>query len=444
MKVRHLLRKFSNISTNRFFIIMNTASICTIGDEILIGQIVDTNSSEIAKSLNLLGIKVTDMKSFGDDHDTIIRTLDNELKSHDIVITTGGLGPTKDDITKAALAELSGSTHYVTNEEQDKIMRKILQSRGLDKLACNMAQASVPDKCEVIPNRYGTAPIMVFRFNAEKYGHPAVLYSMPGVPFETMHALPDVLEDIRNHFAISDIFHRTVMTYGLAESALAEKIADWEDNLPEDMHLAYLPNPLTGVRLRLSIYGGSKADEEKRADEQIEALKAILGDVIYSDTDDTIEHALGTLLKTNHKTLCAAESCTGGEISHLITTVPGASEYYLGSVTSYAIPVKENVLNVPSETISKFGVVSAEVAEAMAEGVRKLMGADYAVSTTGLAGPGGDGVNPEGTVWVGVSTAKGVTCSRKFQYRNDRKRNIERFAASAMFFLFTIVKDELK
>ena len=285
MKVRHLLRKFSNISTNRFFIIMNTASICTIGDEILIGQIVDTNSSEIAKSLNLLGIKVTDMKSFGDDHDTIIRTLDNELKSHDIVITTGGLGPTKDDITKAALAELSGSTHYVTNEEQDKIMRKILQSRGLDKLACNMAQASVPDKCEVIPNRYGTAPIMVFRFNAEKYGHPAVLYSMPGVPFETMHALPDVLEDIRNHFAISDIFHRTVMTYGLAESALAEKIADWEDNLPEDMHLAYLPNPLTGVRLRLSIYGGSKTDEEKRAEEQIDALKAILGDVIYSDTD---------------------------------------------------------------------------------------------------------------------------------------------------------------
>ena len=166
--------------------------------------------------------------------------------------------------------------------------------------------------------------------------------------------------------------------------------------------------------------------------------------MIYSDTDDTIEHALGTLLKKNHKTLCAAESCTGGEISHLITTVPGASEYYLGSVTSYAIPVKENVLNVPSETISKFGVVSAEVAEAMAEGVRKLMGADYAVSTTGLAGPGGDGVNPEGTVWVGVSTAKGVTYSRKFQYRNDRKRNIERFAASAMFFLFTIVKDELK
>ena len=163
MKVRHLLRKFSNTSTNRFFIIMNTASICTIGDEILIGQIVDTNSSEIAKSLNLLGIKVTDMKSFGDDHDTIIRTLDNELKSHDIVITTGGLGPTKDDITKAALAELSGSTHYVTNEEQDEIMRKILQSRGLDKLACNMAQASVPDKCEVIPNRYGTAPIMVFQ-----------------------------------------------------------------------------------------------------------------------------------------------------------------------------------------------------------------------------------------------------------------------------------------
>lgn len=179
------------------------------------------------------------------------------------------------------------------------------------------------------------------------------------------------------------------------------------------MHLAYLPNPLTGVRLRLSIYGGDKNEEEARISERFEALKAILGDVIYSDCDDTLEHALGEILKAHHKTLGAAESCTGGEISHLITTVPGSSEYYLGSVTSYAIPVKEKVLGVPAEIIERHGVVSSEVAAAMADGVRKLLGSDYAVSTTGLAGPGGgDGVNPDGTVWVGVSTASGVTKRR--------------------------------
>lgn len=424
---------------------MATAGICTIGDEILIGQIVDTNSSEIAKSLNAIGVRVTSLRSIGDNHDIIVKTLENELSLHNIVITTGGLGPTKDDVTKAALAELSESDHYVTNEDQMLIMKQILHSRGIDTIPSNIAQASVPDKSEVIPNKFGTAPIMVFRFPEARFGHPAVLYSMPGVPFETQNMLPSVLEDIRSHFSLASIYHRNIMTYGIAESALAEKIKDWEDNLPSDMHLAYLPNPLTGVRLRLSIYSGDRKSEESRVTEKINELKEILGDYVYADCDDTIEHTLGELLKKGNKTLCAAESCTGGEISHLITTVPGSSAYYLGSVTSYAIPVKESVLGVPANTINEFGVVSKEVAEAMAEGVRKLMGADYAVATTGLAGPGGgDGVNPDGTVWVGVSTAKGTVASRKFNYHNDRKRNIERFAASALYFLLTIVKSELK
>lgn len=423
---------------------MVKAGICTIGDEILIGQIVDTNSSGIAKSLNSIGVKVSDMSSIGDDHKAIVETLDAELRTNDIVIVTGGLGPTKDDITKAALAELSGSEKYVINEPQSLIMKKILHSRGLDTLASNVAQASVPDKCEVIPNKYGTAPIMVFRFNKEKYGHDAVLYSMPGVPFETTNMLPEVLDDISRHFALTAIYHRNIMVYGLAESALSEKIASWEDSLPSDMHLAYLPDPLKGVRLRLSIYGEDLHDAETRISAQIEALKCIIGENIYSYTDDTLEHALGEILKEAGKTLCAAESCTGGEISHLVTTVPGSSSYYLGSVTSYAVPVKEKVLGVPAETIEKHGVVSSEVAAAMAEGVRKLMDADYAVATTGLAGPGGgDGVNPDGTVWVGVSSASGLVRTMKYQYHNDRKRNIERFAASALFFLLTIVKEEL-
>ena len=189
---------------------MVKAGICTIGDEILIGQIVDTNSSGIAKSLNYIGVKVSDMSSIGDDHKAIVETLDAELRTNDIVIVTGGLGPTKDDITKAALAELSGSEKYVINEPQSLIMKKILHSRGLDTLASNVAQASVPDKCEVIPNKYGTAPIMVFRFNKEKFGHEAVLYSMPGVPFETMNMLPEVLDDISRHFALTAIYHRNI------------------------------------------------------------------------------------------------------------------------------------------------------------------------------------------------------------------------------------------
>ena len=249
------------------------------------------------------------------------------------------------------------------------------------------------------------------------------------------------MEDIRGHFPLTDILHRSIMVFGIAESALSELIAPWEDALPEDMHLAYLPNPLTGIRLRLSIYGGKRDEEKARVEEQIVRLKEILGNKVYSDQDDTLEATVGRLLKSAGKTLSAAESCTGGEISHLITSVPGSSAYYLGSVTSYAISVKEKVLGVPSEVIEKCGVVSGEVAAAMAEGIRRVTGSDYAVSTTGLAGPDGDAFNPVGTVWIGVAGPKGTKTVKK-NFRNDRKRNIERFAASALDFLrLTLIGD---
>ena len=240
---------------------MTGASICTIGDEILIGQITDTNSAHISRALNSLGIRVTRMVSIGDDHNVIIESLEKELLEHDIVITTGGLGPTKDDITKNALAELSGSATYKTDKRQLEIIHRILSARGLDVLDINRAQADVPENCDVIPNRLGTAPIMVFRFPEKRFGHKATLYSLPGVPFEALGALDDILNDIKEHNSLSDIHHRTVMTYGVAESALAKMIAEWEDNLPPEMHLAYLPNALTGVRLRLSIYGGNKEEQ---------------------------------------------------------------------------------------------------------------------------------------------------------------------------------------
>ena len=410
---------------------MANASICTIGDEILIGQIVDTNSSHISVALEEIGVKVTRMISFGDDHDEIVNNLTNELIHNEIVITTGGLGPTKDDITKAALAEISGSKGYLTNDGQLKIVHEILHARGLDVLDINKAQALVPDTCDVILNHLGTAPVMVFRFPEERFGHKTTLYALPGVPFEAIGAIPDVVKDVKYHYDLTDIFHKCVMVAGLAESALSREIESWEDSLPEDLHLAYLPNPLTGVRLRLSIYGGDKEEEEKRIDEAFAHLRPILGDKIYSFKDDTLENAVGSLLRGTGMTLSAAESCTGGKVSSLITSVPGASEYYLGSVTSYAIAIKEKVLGVPSATINEYGVVSSEVAAAMAEGVRKLTGSTYAVSTTGLAGPGGDDHNPVGTVWIGIAGPKGTKTVKKV-YKNDRKRNIERFAAAAL------------
>lgn len=408
-----------------------TASICTIGDEILIGQIIDTNSSHISQALNSLGIKVDRMVSIGDDHDRIISSLREELQNNDIVIVTGGLGPTKDDITKKALASLSGTDKYRTDERQLEIIHRILSARGLDVLDINLAQASVPDTCEVIPNRYGTAPIMVFRFH-EDCGRISTLYSLPGVPFEAIGAIPDVLDDIKAHYPLTDIYHKTVMTFGIAESALSKLIEEWEDNLPSDMHLAYLPNPLTGVRLRLSIYGGIREEEEARIDAAISGLREILGDAMYSEQEDTLQDCIGRVLTACGKTVSAAESCTGGTISELLTSVAGSSAYYLGSVTSYANSVKSGVLGVAPEIIERYGAVSSECVAAMAEGVRILTGSDFSVATSGIAGPGGGSEEkPVGTVWIGISS-QNSTETMKLQFKGDRKRNIERFAAYAL------------
>ena len=417
---------------------MTYASIVTIGDEILIGQVVDTNSSRLALALEEAGIRVRRLLSIADDGAAIEDTLLRELSRNDIVISTGGLGPTKDDITKAALARLSGSRRFVEHPGQLEMVRKILHGRGLDVLPSNLAQAQVPETAEVIVNRLGTAPVMVFRNVA---GH-GTLYALPGVPHEAEGAIPDVMADIRAHFPLQDIRHRNLMVAGIAESALSERLAPWEDALPEDMHLAYLPDPLTGIRLRLSTYSGEAKDEEARLDAQIATLKGLLGPLLYAEEDSDLQRAVGRLLLKSGRTLAAAESCTGGEIAHLLTSVPGSSAYFLGSVTSYAVSVKEKVLGVPAALIERCGVVSGEVAAAMAEGARRVCGSDYAVATTGLAGPGGDGTHPVGTVWIGVSGPSGTkTVSRRFT--NDRKRNIERFAAAALDFLRLYIENDI-
>ena len=387
---------------------MIDACICTIGDEILIGQVVDTNSSQLALALEAAGIHVKRMISMGDDKTEIATILSRELSQNALVISTGGLGPTKDDITKAVLGEISGAKGMVTHPGQLEMVHKILP------------------------------PIMVFR-NVRGGG---TLYALPGVPHEAVGAIPAVMDDICSHQPLDSIQHRNIMVYGIAESALSEKIAPWEDALPADMHLAYLPNPLTGIRLRLSTYGGNAQEQERRMEQQLTQLKALLGPLVYASKDTDLETTVGELLKAAGKTLSAAESCTGGEIAHLITSVPGSSAYFLGSVTSYAISVKETVLGVSPSVIREKGVVSSEVAAAMAEGVRRLTGSDYAVSTTGLAGPAGDAFNPVGTVWIGVAGPKGTRTVR-YCYKNDRKRNIERFAASALNFLRLTLQEEL-
>ena len=420
---------------------MTSASICTIGDEILIGQIVDTNSSAIARSLNSIGVVVRRMVSISDDKHDIISSLEKELSENEIVIVTGGLGPTKDDITKPALAEISRSTSYKTDQRQLKIIRDILSSRGLDVLDINLAQASVPDTCEVIPNKLGTAPIMVFRFPESRFGHKATLYSLPGVPYEAIGCLTDVMEDIKANHSLSEICHKTVMTFGIAESALSKKIESWEDNLPADIHLAYLPNQLTGVRLRLSTYGKNAGEERIKA--ELDKLKALIKPYLYSETDDTLQDCIGKILKASGKTISTAESCTGGAVASIITSVPGSSEYFLGSVVSYANSVKTNVLGVSENIIKEFGAVSEECVKAMAEGARKVTGSDIAVATSGIAGPGGGSLEkPVGTVWIGVSSENG-TEAYCCLFKGDRKRNIERFTAHALNYLRVKLVNEL-
>ena len=421
---------------------MTRASICTIGDEILIGQIVDTNSSHIARALNSCGVKVNAMLSIGDDYATIINSLEAELTENEVVIVTGGLGPTKDDITKKALAELSGATQWKEDARQLEIIHRILHSRGLDVLDINRAQALVPETCEVIPNRLGTAPIMVFRFATERFGHAATLYSLPGVPFEALGALQDVVDDICLHNHLQKIYHRTIMTYGVAESALAKRIEAWEDALPEDIHLAYLPNALTGVRLRLSAYGDADTQQE-RIEAEIATLRELIGDIIYSYEDDTLENCIGKLLTRHGKTISTAESCTGGLVASMITSVPGASGYFLGSVVSYANSVKQGVLGVSEDILKSHGAVSSECVGAMAEGVRRLTGTDFAVATSGIAGPGGGSdEKPVGLVWIGVSSEAGTETFR-LVFNSDRKRNIERFASSALYKIFKKLEKEL-
>lgn len=411
-----------------------TASICTIGDEILIGQIVDTNSSMISRMLNRIGVKVVRMVSASDEENDIISTIKHCVAESDIVILTGGLGPTKDDITKKVLAKFTGSNGFVHNAEQYKVVERILKGRGIEISDINRDQAMVPDTCKVIVNECGTAPCMMFTLPDphHRLQNGKLLFSMPGVPYESEAAMPKIAQEIIGHYSLDNIFHRTICTFGTAESTLAKQIEKWEDNLPDNMHLAYLPNPLLGVRLRLSIYGTEKEAGEKELDEQTEELKKIIGPAIYGYGETSLQATVGKLLKEKKATLSSAESCTGGKIASLITSIPGASEYFFGGVVSYDNSVKIKTLGVCSDTIEKYGAVSRECVEEMAKGVRKLMGTTYSIATSGIAGPGGGSEEkPVGLVWIAVC-GNDFILSKEFKFNSPREINIARFASSAL------------
>ena len=421
---------------------MTEATICTIGDEILIGQIVDTNSAYISNELNLLGVKVKSEISIGDNYQDISFYLKRAIEESDIVIVTGGLGPTKDDITKRALAELTGCNSYSYNSTQLGIIKEICARRAIELSQLNRDQALVPDNCTVLPNYNGTAPGMVFRI--PKGEKKTLLFSLPGVPFEMKGLIPSVFKVIKDESIVTDITHRTLVTYGMPESALAKFLEEWEDSLPEELKLAYLPNPLTGIRLRLSIYGKPAEHAGKVIDKAANELKELLGDMVYGTEKDTLDSVVSEYLRSKNKTLSVAESCTGGLLSSLIISHPGASEIYNGGVTTYSNLSKVSVLGVNEETIRKYGAVSKECATEMAEGARRLFGSDYAIATTGIAGPtGGSEEKPVGTVWIAIA-GDGFSDSKKSVLSGDRTRNINRFAAEALNFLRLILLDESK
>ncbi len=401
------------------------AEIITIGDELLIGQVVDTNSAWLGSTLGDDGIKVIQITSVQDHAAQIVQAVNDALSRADIVLMTGGLGPTKDDITKKTLAEMFGMK-LVRNEQVYEMVGKQLALRGIAFTELNQGQALVPDGCTVLPNRNGTAPGMWFERDGK------VLISMPGVPFEMKALVKDeVLPRLRKHFALDANVHRTIITFGLAESILADTIASWEEALPPYLHLAYLPSALC-IRLRLSAYEIDRQKAEQEIESQIEKLSKVIPHYIIGSEDDSLESVTGTLLKTRGETLATAESCTGGNIAHRFTAMPGASEYFKGGVVAYSNEVKIALLGVDPESLNHYGAVSQSVAEQMAEGVRRATGATYGISTTGIAGPtGGTPEKPVGTVWMAVATPNGVF-SRRMVFGSVRSQNIERASSNCI------------
>ncbi len=391
---------------------MNSA-IITIGDEILIGQVVDTNAVWISKRLNENGVRVKEMVTVSDDSEQIVSTLDRYIGKYELLIMTGGLGPTQDDLTKQTLVSYFNSKMVEHPETRDKII-SYFEERGRSMIESNLRQSDVPDNCRVLMNHHGSAPGMWF----EKEG--SIIVSLPGVPYEMKGLMEDhILPEVRKRVDVPFVVHKTIMTQGVPESYLANKIRHWEEELPECVKLAYLPRPGI-VRLRLSVVDKCAKDAEQLLKVIIDKLLVIIPEHIFGYDDISLEESLGTLLKDRGLTLSTAESCTGGNIAKLITSIPGSSEYFTGSVVAYENRIKEEVLGVRRATLDKKGAVSREVVEQMARGIMKICGTDTAITTSGIAGPdGGTADKPVGTTWICVAYGDKIY-SKKYRFGGNQ------------------------
>ncbi len=407
------------------------AAIITIGDEILLGQILDTNSQFIARELTKLGAETVEMRSVGDTRAEILSALDSTLKIADTVIITGGLGPTKDDITKNALAEFFHTT-LIHNKQAQQWLDELFAANPARMNALNKTQALLPASCTPLHNAKGTACGMWFEHEGK------IVISLPGVPFETEYLIPaEVLPRLKQKFPHLQLSYQVVTVYDIPESDLAMRLDNFERALPAGIKLAYLPSA-GFVRLRLTASGPAV----EKLDEITAQLKTALSGLSFTQGEEKPEDFCAKQLKTLNRTVACAESCTGGNIAHLITSVPGASSYFLGGVVSYANDVKIKVLGVNKNDLEKYGAVSEPVALQMAQGVRRITGAEYAVSTTGVAGPdGGTPQKPVGTVWIAVAGPNGAT-AQKFLFSHTRERNIGKASVTALRLLVrTIEKD---
>jgi nicotinamide-nucleotide amidase len=408
------------------------AEIITIGDEILIGQIVDTNSAWMAHELNAIGVRIKQISSVSDDREHILKALAEAAQRADIILITGGLGPTKDDITKKTLADYFGVGFIENQEALDNVIR-IFAKYNRPLLEVNRQQAQVPANCEVLNNDNGTAPGMWFNHEGKVY------VSMPGVPHEMMYMVEQqVIPKLKATFKLPVIIHKTLLTVGEGESFLAERIADIEDSLPAHIKLAYLPK-LGQVRLRLSGYAEDEVTLQAEINGFAAQLIQRLGKIIAAEEDIALEKTIMSKLEQRGETLSLAESCTGGYLAHLFTQHAGSSAVFLGGAVSYSNNLKESMLGVAHDTLLQFGAVSEETATQMVKGALLNFKSTYAIAVTGIAGPGGcSDEKPVGTVWIGVA-GKGQTVVKKFTFGNKRKQNIERTAITALGMLNTLI-----
>jgi nicotinamide-nucleotide amidase len=405
--------------------------IINVGDELLIGQVVNTNAAWMSGQLNLAGFLVDRIIVIGDKRQEILDSLKDAHHRSEIILMTGGLGPTKDDITKDALCRFF-NTRLVFNQEAYENIEKFFLLRGIPVTSINRKQAEVPGNCTPLPNKNGTAPGLWFETEKPDHEGKVIFISMPGVPFEMKAMLTDqVIPLLKKHFRTQAIIHKTILTQGIGESFLSDIIESWENQLPESISLAYLPQPGI-VRLRLTGTGPAEDLVRSQMDEEITKLRGIIPDYIYGSDDERLEEIVGTLLKQKSFTFATAESCTGGYIAHLITSVPGSSGYFKGSIIAYSNEVKERELKVNPESILHYGAVSEAVVREMAINIRRIFNVDYAIATSGIAGPdGGTNDKPVGTSWISIATPTKVL-SKKYLFGENRERNIRRTALQAL------------